>query len=473
MYIGDGGKRYALAAFCALTVACAIPVHADSLAVQPKPDDFAYQMPLTPDAPIEGGFVRVTLVPVVYRGTMHADLGDLRIFNAAGVALPYSITTPTPKAQRYIPLAWYPLPDAATSEDMQHIIMQMGTGQSSIYISGESPQTVSPEGYLVDLRATFRDNNPVSLDSLILDWMPIGGNFSDDVRVDCSDDLQHWNSCASATLVQMDYAGHELKQADIRLDGRSTHYLRLNWSPGRLPPTLTSLQAVLDDGATPAARETADITADPASKQLGDYAYDAGVPIGADEVQLTLPLPGSLVQATILVREDTDKAWRAVASGVFYRLIQEGHEIRNPPLVLNSLTHARYWLARVDPRSSNLGKLPPGLQLGWQPQDVVFLAQAPGPYTLAFGSPSVESAGLPLATLLPGYAASPDTTLARLTPATLSDNADLQSVTHNPAALRTPWVSWQKWLAWAAIIGGVLLLGWMAWRLVQQMERQP
>lgn len=474
MYIGDDARRYALAAaFCALTAACATSARADPPAAQPRPDDFAYQIPLAPGAPIDGGFARVALTPLVYRGALHADLGDLRVFNAAGVALPYSITTPTSKTQRFVPLTWFPLPASATTEDMQRIVMQVSTWQSSIYMSGASSQAVAPQGYLVDLSATFRDGNPAPLDSLVLDWKPAGGSFNDDVRVDCSDDLQRWSWCTSSVLVQMDYAGHELKQDAIRLNGRSAHYLRLNWPPGRLPQTLTSLQAVLDDGTAPTVRETADITADPAPGQPGDYVYDAGVPIGADGVQLMLPLPGSLVQAAILVRDAADKPWRAVASGVFYRLIQDGHEIKNPPLAFNSLVHARYWLVRADPRSSDLGKLAPGLELGWQAQDVVFLAQAPGPYTLAFGSPSVQGAGLPLAALLPGYGAAPDATLAHVTRTTLPNNDDLQAIMRNPAVLRTPWVGWQRWLAWAALVGGVLLLGWMAWRLVRQMEHAP
>lgn len=474
MYPGDDARRYALAAaFCILTATCATSVRADTPAAQPRPDDFAYQIPLVPGAPIDGGFARVTLMPLVYRGTLHADLGDLRVFNTAGVALPYSITTPPPKTQRFVPLTWFPLPASATSEDMQRIVMQVSGQQSSIYMSAGALPAAPPQGYLVDLSATFRDGNPVPLDSLTLDWTPTSRSFDDDVRVDCSDDLQHWSWCASSTLMQVDYAGHELKQDALRLNGRSARYLRLNWPPGRLPQTLTSLQAAVDDGATPAARETADITADHASEQPDDYVYDAGVPIGADGVQLILPLPGSLVQAAILVRDAADKPWRAVASGVFYRLVQDGREIKNPPLALNSLTHARYWLVRVDPRSSDLGKLLPQLQLGWQAQDVVFLAQAPGPYMLAFGSPSVQGAGLPLAALLPGYSAAPDATLAHVTRTNMTNNDDLQTVMHNPAVLRTPWVGWQRWLAWAALVGGVLLLGWMAWRLVQQMERGP
>jgi hypothetical protein len=204
---------------------------------------------------------------------------------------------------------------------------------------------------------------------------------------------------------------------------------------------------------------------------------------------------GTLVLAGIWMRNDPTQPWHQVASGSFYHVLQGDADVYSAPLRLPFAERARYWMVRTDPRSSDMLTNRPALEIAWTPRQVVFLAQAPGPYVLAFGNPRVTDASLSLEALVPGYLKDPaagllNTVYTRLPASTLPSGPG-EPATHpvaiaaaeatltavNPAALApvpepSLWQDWKTWLAWSLLCAGVLLLGWMAWRLIRQM-REP
>ena len=107
--------------------------------------------------------------------------------------------------------------------------------------------------------------------------------------------------------------------------------------------------------------------------------------------------------------------WQSLAQTVVYRLNSPEGEIRSPEIVLNSHSESQLRLA-FDARGGGIGNVPPTLQVGFVPQQLVFLARGEGPFVLAWGAAKVENAALPVTTLVPGYGA--DKKLAA-SPATL------------------------------------------------------
>ena len=73
------------------------PLHAvDRQASEPpRPDDFAVQFPLTD---VADGLNALELNEAVYRAATQRRLNDLRVFNAAGEALPLALLPPVPQA---------------------------------------------------------------------------------------------------------------------------------------------------------------------------------------------------------------------------------------------------------------------------------------------------------------------------------------------------------------------------------------
>jgi hypothetical protein len=105
--------------------------------------------------------------------------------------------------------------------------------------------------------------------------------------------------------------------------------------------------------------------------------------------------------------------------------------------------------------------------MAWQPRELVFAARGAAPFVLAWGNRTATPGALSIATLVPGY----DSTKGL--PADVSDARPGPPVTLGGAQrLREP-VDAKRWLLWASLALGALLLGWMAFRLSKEMGSAP
>jgi hypothetical protein len=175
---------------------------------------------------------------------------------------------------------------------------------------------------------------------------------------------------------------------------------------------------------------------------------------------------------TVLARGSPAEPWQVVGSTVFYRLEQPGGDVTSAPFPVAGSAR-RYWLLRVDPRAGASGEAPL-LRAGWQPQEIVFAARGHAPFTLAYGNYQAASGALPIATMIPGYDSAKDP-LANVAVARAGERMTLGGVEQ----LRKP-PDVKRWVLWAALVLGVMVLGWMAWRLSREMaaatppdERKP
>lgn len=65
---------------------------ASVLAEPPRPDDFAFGFDVETGG--EGALWRLSLPEAIYRDATRADLGDLRVFDHAGNAVPHTLRRP-------------------------------------------------------------------------------------------------------------------------------------------------------------------------------------------------------------------------------------------------------------------------------------------------------------------------------------------------------------------------------------------
>jgi hypothetical protein len=119
----------------------------------------------------------------------------------------------------------------------------------------------------------------------------------------------------------------------------------------------------------------------------------------------------------------------------------------------------------VDQKGGGLGSGLPRLSAGWVPQKLVFAARGNGPFQIAYGSSKVQPAAYPIETVVPGWRSDqqPKLAHAELLPERLLGGA---------AALHRPF-NYRVFGLWGALVLGVLLLAWMAWRLSKQMQSPP
>jgi hypothetical protein len=186
-----------------------------------------------------------------------------------------------------------------------------------------------------------------------------------------------------------------------------------------------------------------------------------------------LPQINTVAEVQFLSRERPETPWRSVSYATAYRLGREGGEVTSPEVVLPA-NNDRYWMLKVSQRGGGFGAGPVKLELGWLPHEVVFAARGTPPFTLAYGNKTAGPGALPMINVLPrygdGWAA--DTKLARVgdisrvsrsAPSLLSDPAGfLRTLSAQPDA--------KKWLLWAVLTAGLLLLGWMAFRLLRDLR---
>jgi hypothetical protein len=435
---------------------------AGSAAAQ-SPSDFAMRQPLATAG--DNAFFRIELPDSVYDGATRADLGDLRVFNGDGAVVPFAFMprpAPVSASTPQRTLALFPLTVDTTRPEAGDLSIKLRTDAAGTTVDIRSrdgaPVTGSRVvGYLVDTQA---DDKP--LVALVL-RLPESGNVNARVRIDASDDLDHWRTVvASAPLLSLEYNGRRLLRDRVEFPRERARYLRITWlTPS--PPELASVLGDVGDRVVEPPRRTRRVpgVADPSMPDA--FTFDLGAALPVDRVTLELPEINTVVPVSWEIRTNAQDPWRTVGSSVVYRLRQDAGEAVNPEFAISAL-HLRYVRARLDPKAGGVGTAPPTLAAGWYAQGIVFAARGAGPFELAYGSRRVGPGSLSVAMLVPGY----------MQGKPLPSNVGVATLavppsTANRAALREP-LDVKRWLLWGSLVVASLLLGYMALRLAQQMR---
>jgi len=219
-----------------LTFSLTGAVAATALALTPK--DFASQWPVqaacAAGAPSCEGAFAVTLEESVYRQVRRADLGDIAAFNAGGEQLPFG-PMPTefraPAAQ-WREAAWFLLPPSVLqpSDDLHLHVTRDADGKLSLDATLKHGGQGAPQDILVDLREKER-----TVEAIVVEPALDAPDFSVQVAVESSEDLQHWQLVEpAATLAHLRQGGQSLSRSRIEFGGLNAKYLRLRLLDGRV-----------------------------------------------------------------------------------------------------------------------------------------------------------------------------------------------------------------------------------------------
>jgi hypothetical protein len=174
----------------------------------------------------------------------------------------------------------------------------------------------------------------------------------------------------------------------------------------------------------------------------------------------------------VFSRERSDQPWRLVGRDTVYRLNKKEGELISPPIGV-PLNSDRYWRLEFDQRGGGLGAGLPKLVLGWVPQEIAFAARGAPPYILTVGKWHTRQAALDISSLVPGYqrpvdARTPAPPNALLVLATLGPITVTRQLSDQPEDIKNK--ALQRAALWALLILGVGFIGWMAWRVLDQMR---
>lgn len=433
----------------------------------PVADDFAEGMALQVDAgrPLH----RLDLPFEAYTGMRRSDLGDLRVLNGAGEAVPHAIDrrSPAPRTER-VEAAVFAVPSPATpaAPGGLHLELDRTSGRERIVLDTTGPPGASPPptgAYVVDV-----GDLQAPLASLHLRWDGYAAPFVARVRVEASEDLHGWRTVArGAVIASLAHGPLRLERAEVRLGGTRARFLRLSAEAGTVLPPIRSVAVDAQRCAcAPRTRWRAvEVTRDAGHPQRYRFTVPVALPVGA--VRVHLPERNTVTRVRVLERTAPETHWRRRGEARVFRLAYDGGEIERTDIDLSRRGGGELAI-EVDARGGGIGAGLPLVEVGWEPHRAVFVARGDGPFTLAYGSARVGPSGLTLADIMGAGAA--DAAAVEVLPVA------------RPGAVRvlggedaldphfTP-TDWKRIVLWTALTAGVLVVGLIALRLAREMRR--
>ena len=437
-----------------------ISVAADQI----RPMDFAYGLSVEVDR--DGAIYKFSLPLSVYENITRPDLGDMRVFNSSNEIVPHIILKQEKKRIEEtapLTLGFFPLyygkdnkPAALSlhiTTDSRGAIVDINRGEVR-----QGRAVVS--GYLLDCSALKKPP-----DRLKLDWTSKTDSFVTKVTVEASNDLNHWSRIvAGATLANLTYGDHSLKQSTIDIPRFNGKYLRLSWPAGRQSARLTDIKALFPSSVPEQPRQWINITPTHLEDQPGDYFFETKGYMPADRIKIHLPQRNTLIKVTLKSRTGPEADWHIHHKGLLYNLRVKGASLTEDTIKLPPTTN-RYWLLHVELSGGGIGAGMPVIEMGWVPHELVFVARGEPPYRLAYGSARVEPEPSQMNSLLGELRQKEDEHFIKT--ARVGGVIDLGGKKMLEKKSTLPW---KQWILWAILVVGVAIIGWMAWRLYGQIN---
>lgn len=438
-----------------------------SASAQEKPSDFATQVPLSLSG--EGPWYRLELPLSVQLNARQTDLGDVRVFNAAGKVQAYALAreaASTRESRTRTDVKWFPLYTSADATERAPGIRVQSSANGTLVEVQPSTQLEAGEevlrGWLLDASAIKEP-----LQQLILDWTSERDGFQR-FTIEASDDLQHWQSWGEGQVARLTFADERVEQHEVGLPGQSARYLRLLWDSPQSAPVLTSAQL---QSASTRSLPLPLVWSQPlvgTSVKAGEYTWQLPMGLNVERIQVELSQPNSLAPVTLSGRRESSLSWQPLSNGLLYRLTQGGQDVVQNELQLSGQTMQQLKLV-VDERGGGLGADAPTVKFAVRSTQLVFLARGAGPYTLALGNATVKAANLSLSTLIPDYNAAKWAALGKAS----VEGATVVSNTSTVTSAATSGTNWKKFGLWGVLLLSVLFLAAMAFSLLRKPPVKP
>jgi Protein of unknown function (DUF3999) len=448
--------------------------------VQPHPTDFAMQLPLTVSG--ANGVVQLRLPLQVYQQSMTTDLADLRVFNAAGQALPFALL-PTTRSER---VRWrdstarlFPVYGAlearAVQTELDVRIAADGT-LISVQSQGRSPPTQTLSVLILDLGVAAADE---VLDSVQL-LRAAAPTYRAELAIDRSEDLKLWDRVAQSRVdwLQGAQADQSLVNDRIQIGTRASRYLRIQWLEGT---------PVVFERITVRWRSTESLEVPPLEVKLqatrgkiaGDWLFAAPPAVAATQVGVELPMANTVLPASLGYyfkrRNSPNAGFIPVAQGTFYRLTRDGEERTSSNIQITPWS-ATQWVLRP----SEAVDWQPTLVLRWYPMSMVFNARGEASsdrsFLLAVGASRTAaerwmSHRTTLERVAPGFSTAEVVAIELAVAGEWQSTGTPKTTAQTPRSNGMPWLQNRSLVLWGVLVLGTLVLAAMTWRLYKQMNK--
>ncbi|GHU02066.1 hypothetical protein FACS1894147_03160 [Spirochaetia bacterium] len=473
-------KRFVGRPFILLLFFCLIPavVCAEGESEQesrkpPKPEDFAGTLVLSGTG---GTLLGFEIPEEIYRGLERPDRGDIRVFDADGVLVPF-VSRPVPGTQvlpppEEVPFFRWQQGNSTTLPGSADI--EIDTSGAVVRIRGAGTMSQTAQTYLLDLSAL-----PYPPVSLALTLEEADEFYHSAAAVFTSNNLSQWKEYNTPQAVAR-FGTNGIGNADaganrntIELpqttgDAGAEKYLLLKFD--REIPVPRVIHANFAETLTPPAhRETIVHGERQGNRNTIDYYTGGFYPITG--IEFRLPEADSInVNIKNKVRADDD--WRFFAHENLYR-IKSGNsagssgsdsagntELKNAAIPVT--TAAPWW--ELEAAGDQTFASVPDCHITWEPWEIIFIGRGKGPWTCVWGNAAVgrsSDSSLTLQSLAAGAPA--------IERATLQGQA---SYRETPSKAAKPAVqSNSPWLLWGILILSVIVLTCLAYAVARSMGK--
>ena len=374
------------------------------------PNDFARQWPVLgycgsgpkaaapeDEKPVQcAGAFALALDESVYRVATRADLGDVVAFNSDDQPLAFG---PMPAAYGPPPATWrespwfaLPSPDPDAPADLHlHITRSTGGDLNLDATLRHGPDEIITD-YLVDVRAPERTVEAIEFE-LTLE----APDFSSQVRVQASDDLQSWETLVdAATIAHLRQGGQSLMRRRIEFAPMATRYLRLQIVDGGRGLPLRSVRLLLQP-------VTAALDIHRRSRIAGQFVrrdgkafvYRLPARVAVERVNIALGDDNAIAAFSVSAREVDARDWIYLGQLTAFRLRGAGVQLDNEAMPISG-TRMLEW--RIDP-SVELARTP-ALEFDYRPETWLLLTHGKPPFMVAAGSSTQRRQDFPLDALV-------------------------------------------------------------------------
>lgn len=433
----------------AILLALGIP----AMVLAQSPSDFARGATIQADG---GSIYRALLPDDVYETAVRADLGDLRVLNAAGEPVPHTLReVPAPETQQrdWAAVPSFPMSDIQPG-GASRTQVRVGADGTVLEVTNDAAARQTTTAYLLDMSGLKEE-----ISALEASWQAApDATFVARVSVQASDDLNTWRTIVASTLLtQLKGDTGMFTQREVDLPtGTRAKYLRLSWPQELTAVTLAGVRARPPTVA--GQREIRWRTLDPQPGETPASAtFDTRARLPVRYLHVTFASPTDAATVSIRSRDKVAEDWRDRYTGLFYTLTESGAAIQNPAARITE-TADRYW--SVETTRPGGWTRAPRLRVGWHGYEIVFLAQGEAPYTLVYGSGRVEPAEAPVEEVLARLDAAEREQQIRT--ATLGAPRDLAG-----DAVLKPGLPVKRIVLWSVLVIVVGALGILAARLAR------
>lgn len=408
------------------------------------------------------------ITPEVYQYSHQDNLLDITIRNADGESLPYTLMQyeeahPTQLVEETKPLVIFPL-QTGTAKPAESINIHVAKGAEKTTLNiSSNPLSQTHGSYLFDLGK----DHPI-VKKLKVDWLG-ADNKMISMEAYSSSDLKNWSNIGQSVVFKSTVAGQTILQNTIDLYAiTQDRYLQIR--PQEVDDASFKLSSVsveyskLQENQQVNLWQTLNVLKrEQASNGDINIEFESMGRYPASYLRITLPQQNTITNVKILTRNQADASWVGLTSAPLYRVNERGRDTVNPDIKINA-TAARYWRLTFSQSAGGIGADNPTLSLGWLPQTIVWNARGKAPYMLMVGETSEPSTRVSLVNLLPSHQLGKKDTLPF---------ASIGAM-HTDESASNPWIDSpdrKRWLLWAGLVLGVLVLAGMAYSLVRASRK--